>query len=77
MLLRSGETSRDALPGRLGTTSNAPSCGKPRRVRRLVDAARVREDKAREGWHCGLGKGREKGKCVAKGHLEREGAGLH
>ena len=43
----------------------------------LLDAARVREDKAREGWHRGPGRGREKGKCVAEGHLERECAGPH
>ena len=43
----------------------------------LLDAARVREDKAREVWHRGLGRGREKGKCVANGHLEREGARSH
>ena len=43
----------------------------------LLDAARAREDKAREGWRRGPGRDREKGKCVAKGHLEREGAGPH
>ena len=43
----------------------------------LLDAARVRNDKSCEGWRRGLGRGREKGKCVAKGHLEREGAGPH
>ena len=43
----------------------------------FLDVARVKEEKAREGWHRGPGRGREKGKCVAKGHLEREGAGPH
>ena len=43
----------------------------------LLDAARVRKDKAREGWHRSSGRGREKGKCVPKDHLEREGARPH
>ena len=41
----------------------------------LLEAARVRKDKAREGWHHSSGRGREKGKCVAKGHLPHGGHG--
>ena len=41
----------------------------------LLDATHVREDKARKDWHHGPRMGRERGKCVAKGHLQREGAG--
>ena len=37
----------------------------------------MRKDKARKGWHRSSGRGQEKGKCVEKGHLEREGAGPH
>ena len=43
----------------------------------LLDAAWVREDKARKGCDRGPCRGREKGKCVANDHQEREGAGPH